>query len=322
MDQATHLISGIIQGRYFKERSKVKIVFPLILIGALIPDIDIITYFFDRREYLIHHRSLSHGIITSILWTSLILLFYHKKISFKIQELRKLAFGVLFSILGHLYLDLMTSYGTSLLSPFSHKRFALDALFIIDPIYWALLLLSFSIMRAFKVKPSKLYSALLLVWLLYPIFCLTVKTGLQSKIKAQSPTLSVEVLPDLLAPINWKVIEASKDSLSLKSHNIITGKTRYVSSFLPVRSEPLPGDLQKDRFLDFYFNRFLRFGAVSREGEKLEVLDLRFYPTANLQGLLSPKNLPFKLTLFTNQGKVFWYEVGQKRYYTKRPSPD
>ncbi|MFN3534234.1 MAG: metal-dependent hydrolase [Desulfatiglandales bacterium] len=321
MDQATHLISGIIQGRYFQERLNIKILFSLCVVGALIPDIDIIAYIFDKREYIIHHRSLSHGVLTSIFWSFLILLFYHKKISFKVQELKKLTMGVLFSILGHLYLDLMTSYGTSLLSPLSHKRFALDALFIIDPIYWAILFVSFLLMKSFKVKTKRIYSILLIIWLLYPLSCLTVKSYLQNRLKAQNGTSLVEVLPDFLAPINWKLIEASEDSLSLKTHNIITGKTRYIRSFRPVREELLAEDIQGDRFLNFYFNRFLRFGAMLRDGDKIRVLDLRFYPTANFQGLLTQKDLPFQLSLYTNQGKLSYYEIGQKRYYTKRPYP-
>ena len=40
----------------------------------------------------------------------------------------------------HLLLDLATSYGTQILSPFSRRRFTLDWIFIIDPYFTALLL--------------------------------------------------------------------------------------------------------------------------------------------------------------------------------------
>ena len=43
-------------------------------------------------------------------------------------------------LLSHLLLDLATSYGTQLLSPFSGRRLSLDWIFIIDPYFTALLL--------------------------------------------------------------------------------------------------------------------------------------------------------------------------------------
>ena len=44
-------------------------------------------------------------------------------------------------LLSHLLLDLATSYGTQVLSPFSRRRFSLDWIFIIDPYFTALLLM-------------------------------------------------------------------------------------------------------------------------------------------------------------------------------------
>jgi inner membrane protein len=45
----------------------------------------------------------------------------------------------------HPLLDLFTSYGTQLLAPFSNRRFALDAIAVIDPVYSAMLLVALTL---------------------------------------------------------------------------------------------------------------------------------------------------------------------------------
>lgn len=108
-------------------------------LAAMLPDVDIVVIpllgpFAEWR----YHRGLTHALWFGLLagaalawvlwrrhgrtalgwWTSLLVL----------------------TSLSHPLLDWCTTYGTQLLWPFSHRRFAVDAVAIIDPIYTALLL--------------------------------------------------------------------------------------------------------------------------------------------------------------------------------------
>ncbi len=58
------------------------------------------------------------------------------------------------SLFTHPLLDLFTTYGTQLLWPFSHRRFALDAVAILDPFYSILLVAALWIGHAKRDRPA------------------------------------------------------------------------------------------------------------------------------------------------------------------------
>lgn len=57
-------------------------------------------------------------------------------------------------LLTHPLLDLFTSYGTQLLSPFDHTRFAINGVGIIDPAYTGVLIVALIIGRVWRRRPA------------------------------------------------------------------------------------------------------------------------------------------------------------------------
>jgi len=101
---------------------------------GLIPDLDIIVRILGPWESMVHHRGVTHSVLTlpflafPVGWAGY-------RIWAREGEFRTwvhLAFWALFT---HPLLDACTSYGTQLLAPFSDERFSTDAVGIIDLLY-------------------------------------------------------------------------------------------------------------------------------------------------------------------------------------------
>lgn len=106
-------------------------------LGALaqsIPDIDFVAAFFmDTAANLLAHRGFTHSILFAVLATfSFALLAEHFHKQHKVGYRRWVLFFAA-EIAIHLLLDFYNSYGMGLLEPFSHQRFAFNALFVADP---------------------------------------------------------------------------------------------------------------------------------------------------------------------------------------------
>ena len=115
------------------------------MVGAM-PDIDV---FFsingDFIDQLLTHRGITHSLFFApvvgpvlgwLVWRRE----RRKDPSVGRRELRYWIIALSLAIFSHPLLDLLTTYGTQLLLPFSDARFAINAMPIIDPLYTALLI--------------------------------------------------------------------------------------------------------------------------------------------------------------------------------------
>ena len=123
-----------------------------LIIASNIPDIDIVAAARDRVAYLAWHRGPTHGPLglvglglatAGIVSIGRRMLDTHRSGGEPAQSLNA-SFGMLASIsmigvLLHILMDLPTSYGTRLLSPFDWRWFAVDWLPIIDIYLWVML---------------------------------------------------------------------------------------------------------------------------------------------------------------------------------------
>jgi inner membrane protein len=136
VDPLTHLATGVICSQLLPAPSR----WWAAVAGAvfaLLPDVDYFCIFWDRLAFIRYHRGFTHSLVALPLFAlagALLGRFLGGPRWFK--PLLLLGLAVLAS---HLLLDLATSYGTQLLSPFSRRRLALDWIFIIDPYFTALL---------------------------------------------------------------------------------------------------------------------------------------------------------------------------------------
>jgi inner membrane protein len=134
MDPVTHVAGGILVGQAVCHRfptGKWLIVFTALC--AWIPDIDNVVTFLGPEAYMRYHRGLTHSILGgAVLAALLTAAFRPLSRAAPFLKVFALAYGC---ILLHDLLDVITTYGTQILLPFSDARIGLPAVFIVDPIY-------------------------------------------------------------------------------------------------------------------------------------------------------------------------------------------
>jgi inner membrane protein len=115
------------------------------VVGANLPDIDVVAYFGEPQADLAWRRGWTHGVLAllllPLLLTGLLLLLDRLRERFgPVPSARLIPRQVLLlsaiAILSHPILDSLNTYGMRWLMPFSGRWFYGDALFIIDPWVW------------------------------------------------------------------------------------------------------------------------------------------------------------------------------------------
>jgi inner membrane protein len=136
---------GAVMGRMGLKRLSPRAM-PAMIIAANLPDIDSFVAAGVGCDPLAAHRGFTHGIgglvtmpflAVAIIW-ALEKLLPGKEGPLKLPGLLLACF---LAVLSHPLLDLMNTYGTRLLEPFSHQWFYADTLFIVDPWIWIMLIL-------------------------------------------------------------------------------------------------------------------------------------------------------------------------------------
>ncbi|MBN2371466.1 MAG: metal-dependent hydrolase [Vicinamibacteria bacterium] len=142
MDTPTQALLGaaIGQAGFGRSLGRQAVVFGAI--GGLLPDLDILMAIAPFGDML-HHRGFTHA-----LWFDLLAgvvcgeVLWRWRGARRREERRSWIGLMVAALLTHPLLDLFTTYGTQILAPFSRRRFALDAVPIIDPAYSLPLLLA------------------------------------------------------------------------------------------------------------------------------------------------------------------------------------
>ncbi len=141
MDTITHGIAGACLAKSFLPERTGHLAVRSVTLGAILPDIDFFANFISNHP-LIHaefHRSITHSFIMLPLWSLLL-----GTLTSRWDERRRwLLFSGLYGvgIALHVFLDLITSYGTLILAPWSRDRYALDITFFVDLTLTAVVLL-------------------------------------------------------------------------------------------------------------------------------------------------------------------------------------
>lgn len=117
-----------------------------LMLGAIFPDSDVIRGWFSSNDFLIltWHRSITHSLLCLPIWTVLL-----AALTFQVARWRKwnapsfLALCGIWAVglLSHIFLDLVTTFGTMIWSPVEWSRPAWDIVFIVDFAFTAILLI-------------------------------------------------------------------------------------------------------------------------------------------------------------------------------------
>ncbi len=210
MDPLTHVAAGVVCSQLVTSPSR----WWAALAGALfavLPDIDYFYIFWDRLSFIRYHRGFTHSLVALPLF-ALAGALIGKALGGR-RWFRPLFITGLIVLASHLLLDLATSYGTQVLSPFSRRRFSLDWVFIIDP-YVTLLLVAGAISAlAFHRWGPRVGAWFLAAAMVYMLVCAfyhqqALALARQVLQTTNPPEQTVAALPQPFSCRRWQLIAA------------------------------------------------------------------------------------------------------------------
>jgi inner membrane protein len=146
MDPVTHALSGMVLHKLgFKRKAAL---FVLVL-SAVVPDIDYVTRFWGADVFLHYHRGITHGFLALLLFPLITGFLFRNKGGFLYY-----AFLSFLGYASHLFLDFTNQYGIQFLAPLDWNRYSLDLTFIIDPYIIGGLLAALILARISRWKPA------------------------------------------------------------------------------------------------------------------------------------------------------------------------
>lgn len=147
MDNLTHTLVGVTLVRAGLG-ARTPGAMATMVIASNIPDADVVSAFGGAVDYLAAHRGPTHGLLGVVLLAlvagAIVAAWRARRRDSRAEALRSLVPLWKIALAGtvlHVLMDLPTSYGTRILSPFSDTWFALDWVPIIDIYIWAMLLI-------------------------------------------------------------------------------------------------------------------------------------------------------------------------------------
>ncbi len=229
MDNLTHTLLGIVVARSGLRQKLGKGTTTVLALASNLPDLDVFTFFLKGGDYFLFRRTFTHsflGVFLMGLVFSFVFKRWFKNLSWKVcLGLCLLGMGL------HISLDLLNAYGVVLLYPWSFHRFELAWVFVINFLWWVILISPFVLTRFSFLKPLQVgvYRISVLISLVYIAFCgaghcLSEKL-LNEKIKEQKiiPSLTY-VFPEPLGFIRFQGLIKEKDHYQIFLISPLTSK--------------------------------------------------------------------------------------------------
>lgn len=229
MDTITHGLSGALLGRSLSNKVKKLKPKTFILIGAFaatFPDFDFLFRLISQESYLANHRGITHSFLIMPIWAFLISYFFSLLLRKKLllhkdwieegvthNEVIKETFLLTYlGLLIHVVADIITSYGTMILSPFNNARFEIGSVYIID--LWFTGIIVAGIFASWFVKKDKYLMARVFLSILFSYVALTQHVKREAvdyatvSLRAVHPSPSDLIIysnPGAFSPYNWAI---------------------------------------------------------------------------------------------------------------------
>jgi inner membrane protein len=320
VDPITHITSGALAGQVLKQRFSGKIWLIFCILAAILPDIDNLSGFISPEFFLLHHRGITHSFLGGLVlagFTAGVFKAFSKMFPFRLGFI--VAYGC---NLLHIFLDLVTSYGTQIFAPFTNGRYSVACVFILDPVFtFSLLgLLYFS----FRTKPRGGRIALLgLIWLLiYPLINYGLGAAVHRFVSARLAERQVSysrlsVTPDFLTPLYWKIIVEDPHSWRIAGMNLLRLDSPPAFETFNKADMNLMKELGRRASMFNTYAWFAVYPVMKREqktdGFSITFGDLRFHTTFLRKNPgIKELDMPFSLTaVFNGKGEFIEYSYGR-----------
>lgn len=253
------------------------------VLGTL-PDLDIVANFFlDPVDALAAHRAFSHSLVVALV-LSPVIAFLLRRLHIKDKATRKEWTLMVFLVWStHIFVDLLTVYGTQIFWPLSRHPYGIDSIFIIDPVYTLPLALGVILALRAKVgsrKRFRINAYFLVLSTLYLTWGMSAKLFVHSAFKQGLASKGLKTEEVMTAPTPFNTI--LWQGLALESDTLYAGLYSVLDSRTPGRFEAIT---RQTRLLEGHRNdravaRLLWFSkgwyAVEEDSLGLTFSDYRF----------------------------------------------
>ena len=229
MDTLTHALSGALLARATAPKDAPPRSLPRRIAAGFLacaaPDLDFVAGFAGPVSYLVNHRGVTHSLILLPLW-ALALSWLLAKIVREPRGWRAL-YGITAMAIGaHIAGDLITSYGTMILAPFSDWRAAIGTTFIIDLWFSGIIVagLMASIVAYRSRWPAVVALAVLAGYVGFQY--LQREQALEFAAKRAGPGAKVDVHPRPVSPFNWTVFVSDDERHEYAHVNLVRKDSR------------------------------------------------------------------------------------------------
>jgi len=353
LDNVTHSLVGWTLARAGLDR-RVPYATATLLIASNAPDLDIVTAFTGgSTAYLAAHRGVTHGPLGFLglgCGTALLMFLWgvlrrrpFAASTTRARWLLQLAGIGVMGVTLHALMDLPTSYGTRLLSPFVGAWYALDWMPIIDVYLWAALIGGIVLGRQYGNARRWARFALLFLVLDYgaraslhhialsdatareanggAAMCATHPTLVKHPALIEAPLagphacIQAAALPTFISPFAWRVIRQYPNGYELSDRNIFERGASVASTWMPADTGPeiaLARATHTGRvFLDF--SRFPSSHVIERSQQEIVVrfVDVRFVDVGSSLDPSPHARAPFVVTVALDpKGQVLREQLG------------
>jgi len=238
MDTISHGIAGSILGRSVSDRSEARTALLVGAAAAMVPDLDFL-YISSRLDYLKEHRGWTHSFV--VLPALALAIALVAKVFARRARLAVLWVFAALGVASHILFDWITSFGTMFWTPISRERHSLDWVFILDPWFTGISLVTLVLVLVYRDRGRRIAAAGSLVLAAYVAFCaLQHARALEvwKRLDAPPPGVKVAVLPQFLSPFRWLGISERADSVHLAFFDI--------GPFASGRDDPKPPTRWRD----------------------------------------------------------------------------
>ncbi len=278
MDPVTHGIVGLAIAAMTGEPAAITNPYAIgCLIGAVIPDGDIIMQVKGHYSYLKSHRGVSHSLPFALLYGGAIALLL--SMLFPGAIFLKLFLYSLAGCLSHLILDITNSYGAKIFWPFFNKKYTADLLLVYDPV---LLILSIAIIvPAFRTIIHPVI--VLFLFLTYIIFRSWMKIYVKKTININMDKYGdikfIRVLPSIVGLLKWHFIIKFEDKWVVGEIKLFSKKIKVIDVLENLDTKLY--DAIKNTEIAEFFGEFTPIFHVEckklKVGYEFSFTDLRYY---------------------------------------------
>jgi inner membrane protein len=309
MDNVTHTLTALALANAGLNR-KTRFSTVALVIGSNLPDIDILWSSGGGATYLKYHRGFTHSILGGTLLAAALSvgMYYLGKRSPSKKgspplDFRWTVLVCWIALMGHVIMDFTNAYGIRPFLPFSSRWYALDIMFIFDPLLLAVLVAGLAIPVLFRLISEEVgakkpgfrrgavlsLSFLVLLWGLREFAHRRVVNMLDSHTYGQENPLSVGAFPSLSNPFQWVGVVETPSAIHVLPADALKDDVdaEDTQRFYNPPDSPALEAAKKSRAASIFLD-FARYPWENVEetasGYVVTLRDLRFYSPESRRG--------------------------------------